>query len=673
MRHEGCNALGRFECFERSWLLACPASAKIFLVDACQNQLLPGNEKSLASVRSVDDFAKSLETPPKGIVLLTACAPGETSMESPELEHGVYMHFVLEALDGKGNSDANDDGTITLKELDLYANAHTTSYVFDKFHKKQHPSLRGELQGDIPLVTRLKMDRIEVPKDVDSLHRAIQLAAKGATITVSKGVYKYRDPLRLITDVTIVGNGATNQEVVFHCTGGTAVIMATNEARIQNISIRSGDHYAVEIPKGNLELVRCDITATASGGVLIHGAGTTSTMTDCTIHDTKLDGIFVNYGARPTIRGCKILRGKKAGISAANGADPKVANCDITGCQAGIFVHGNAKGSFDDCRISRTTMAGGVVVDSGGTPTISDCVIHNCKAGGIEVHGGSIIVQRCDVYNCDHAGISVFNRSDATITGGKVYGNRTAGIVLHKVGDVTIKDCKISKNRTCGIDILGIGNVRVTNCDIFDEQSDAVVVKERGAGVFENCRLYGNGKSAFSILSQGKPVVRNCKIYANDYAGIQCREGGTPSVTDCDIYDNETGIVVFEKGKGTFSDCEISKSNRAGVYVMTGGDPTFKNCRIHHGKGPGVFVFDNGAGTFKDTKTYNNSTSGFVIISGGNPIILNCDINNNRHYGIQINAHGRGSISNSDLTNNQKGSLYVDKDAGTFHRRNIRE
>ena len=73
----------------------------------------------------------------------------ETSLELPELGHGVFTYYRVEGL--KGAADANKDGIVTLQEL--------YTYVPDQVTKKsraaggnQHPMMKSELEGDLPLV-----------------------------------------------------------------------------------------------------------------------------------------------------------------------------------------------------------------------------------------------------------------------------------------------------------------------------------------------------------------------------------------------------------------------------------------------------------------------------------------------------------------------------------------
>jgi formylglycine-generating enzyme required for sulfatase activity len=130
-------------------LQRCSASFKLLLVDACRNDPRPGGTKSLTPTAQSRQFAQSLDHPPEGILLLTSCAPGQISWEDESLGHGVFMHFVLEGLDGA--ADVEHQGRVSLTELYRYVNQKTKSYVIRQFNNSQTPALKGDINDDFAL------------------------------------------------------------------------------------------------------------------------------------------------------------------------------------------------------------------------------------------------------------------------------------------------------------------------------------------------------------------------------------------------------------------------------------------------------------------------------------------------------------------------------------------
>lgn len=132
-------------------LARCRASLKLLVVDACRNDPRPRGVRGLAAPANARQFAASLQRPPQGILLLSSCAPGQTSREDADLGHGVFMHYLLGGLKGPADSDRN--GGVSLIELYQYANRETKAHVARKFNVLQTPALHGELDDNFDLVS----------------------------------------------------------------------------------------------------------------------------------------------------------------------------------------------------------------------------------------------------------------------------------------------------------------------------------------------------------------------------------------------------------------------------------------------------------------------------------------------------------------------------------------
>lgn len=126
------------------------AALKVLFVDACRNDpRLPGRRagRKLSPREEAREFTKSLERPPHGVVLLNSCTAGEVSYEDQEIGHGVFMHYVLEGLQGEADADGN--GRVSIEELSRFANAKTKSFVLRKFNDVQRPFLKGDVTVDV--------------------------------------------------------------------------------------------------------------------------------------------------------------------------------------------------------------------------------------------------------------------------------------------------------------------------------------------------------------------------------------------------------------------------------------------------------------------------------------------------------------------------------------------
>ena len=85
----------------------------------------------------------------KGRAIITASRPAEVSLELPELEHGLFSYYLIAGL--KGAADLNRDGMVTLQELYEYVEQQVSSKS-RSVGGNQHPVMKGELEGLLPLV-----------------------------------------------------------------------------------------------------------------------------------------------------------------------------------------------------------------------------------------------------------------------------------------------------------------------------------------------------------------------------------------------------------------------------------------------------------------------------------------------------------------------------------------
>eukprot|EP00913_Durusdinium_trenchii_P008858 g8324.t1 len=153
-RNDPRTMISVLDVFSR--LQKSPARQKLFLVDACRNQveIQPGGRKGTRNIRPKKSRIEELkrfsdhlrEHCPAGVVMMTSCKPGQYSHEDDNLRHGVFLNFILKGLDGdadtRGNGATGDgNGRVSLKELFDFARAKTRAYVRKRFNQDQEPGL----------------------------------------------------------------------------------------------------------------------------------------------------------------------------------------------------------------------------------------------------------------------------------------------------------------------------------------------------------------------------------------------------------------------------------------------------------------------------------------------------------------------------------------------------
>ncbi|MBI4609581.1 MAG: caspase family protein [Candidatus Rokubacteria bacterium] len=127
------------------------AERVVVFLDTCYSGAAGGRTFASKKTRatSVDDQFLERLTRSKGRAIITASRPAEVSIELPELGHGIFTYYLVQALKGAG--DLNRDGIVSLQELYEYVEQQVTQKS-RAVGGNQHPVMKGELEGVLPLV-----------------------------------------------------------------------------------------------------------------------------------------------------------------------------------------------------------------------------------------------------------------------------------------------------------------------------------------------------------------------------------------------------------------------------------------------------------------------------------------------------------------------------------------
>ena len=127
------------------------ADRVVVFLDACYSGAAGG--RTFASQRTragrVDEVFLDRLTRSKGRAIVTASRSSEVSLEVPELGHGLFTHFLVQGL--RGAADLDRDGIVSLQEIYQYLEQQVTQKS-RSIGGNQHPVMKGELEGQLPLV-----------------------------------------------------------------------------------------------------------------------------------------------------------------------------------------------------------------------------------------------------------------------------------------------------------------------------------------------------------------------------------------------------------------------------------------------------------------------------------------------------------------------------------------
>ena len=127
------------------------AERVVVFLDACYSGAAGGRTFASKKTRSahVDDLFLERLTQSKGRAIITASRATEVSIELPELGHGIFTYYLVQGL--KGAADLNRDGIVSLQELYEYVEREVAQKS-RAVGGNQHPVMKGELEGSLPLV-----------------------------------------------------------------------------------------------------------------------------------------------------------------------------------------------------------------------------------------------------------------------------------------------------------------------------------------------------------------------------------------------------------------------------------------------------------------------------------------------------------------------------------------
>jgi uncharacterized caspase-like protein len=128
------------------------AERVVMFLDACYSGAATAGGRTFAAKKtratSIDEEFLARLTRARGRAIITASKTSEVSMELPELGHGIFTYFLVEGL--RGAADANRDGIVTLDEVYAYV-AQQVGQKSRLVGGNQHPVMRGEFEGSLPL------------------------------------------------------------------------------------------------------------------------------------------------------------------------------------------------------------------------------------------------------------------------------------------------------------------------------------------------------------------------------------------------------------------------------------------------------------------------------------------------------------------------------------------
>ena len=222
------------------------ARKKLFITDACRNEITVKGAKSIVGAKSLGDPLGDVES--YGFALLASCSKNQKSYEDDTFKHGVFTYFVMKGLEGAADTDK--DGRVTFGELYTYVLSNTRQHVLTTRQRAQVPMRGGEFSGDFVLTVSAPTNSTGTPAVQQATTPPPVIPSQGTQPTEPKpsmqttpdgGIVNYKLNLAQVAlgELPPGWNGPNNAEV--NNVGGTRCL--TNNTRGTLATLTITDHF----------------------------------------------------------------------------------------------------------------------------------------------------------------------------------------------------------------------------------------------------------------------------------------------------------------------------------------------------------------------------------------------------------------------------------------------
>lgn len=189
------------------------AKFKILIVDACRT---PASvDGKLGAFVAPASFARLNKT---GLAFAQSCNVGESSYETPELDGGVFAHFLIEGLNGRAREA---DGRVTFWGVAGYAAKKTSEYVEKRMEEEKNKEESEKIfkTAQTPTYTAIGYQDFNLRESkAELLYREGRALAFGLDGAVVDGVRGFR----LLTEATEEGSLEAQAELAWLYLNGCA-------------------------------------------------------------------------------------------------------------------------------------------------------------------------------------------------------------------------------------------------------------------------------------------------------------------------------------------------------------------------------------------------------------------------------------------------------------------
>ena len=375
-----------------------------------------------------------------------------------------------------------------------------------------------------------------------------------------------------------LGKGELTDSILANC---CVNILCLYDSKIENCILGNCREAGILVlEKANPVVKDCDIRGEGKGICILGNAS--GSFINCEISGL-CNSLFLDEFSTPSFINCKVLPSLNGSIIKGN-SNPILKDCDFLG--SGIYVEGQASGTFEGCRIHDIGEHNGLKISGSATPSFVDCKIHDNKEAYALVYvleTANPSLKNCEVYN--GRGIYVENQASGTFEGCRIHDiGENNGLNIQGSATPSFVDCKIHHNTKYAlVAVCGTSNPSLKNCEVYNGAGNSIFVEGQASGTFEGCHIYDIGENnGLYIKGSATPSFVDCKIHHNTkYALVYVGETANPSLKNCEVYKGAgSGIAVEGQARGTYTKCYIHNNIGENFYIKTSKNIDTSTCRM---------------------------------------------------------------------------------------------
>jgi parallel beta-helix repeat protein len=302
------------------------------------------------------------------------------------------------------------------------------------------------------------------------------------------------------------------------------------------------------------------------------------------------------------------------GVATINGPDPTKASVTVSGRNITVQNFGSITGGRE-----------GVLVDRGGTATITNNVIHGTGNTAIRVSNAGFAAIALNILeNNVGNGIAIDNHSSAyigflslsdTTASPNTIQNNNNGIIILQSSSARIQGNTISGNRLNGITV--------------SENSEARIGFRSGsAGTFSAPNVIQNNQAAGILVNRSSSArITGNTIINNTGGGVALNDGSTADIGSVGgeggpntITGNggaganaRDGVTVARSSSAAVEGNIINNNTRDGVRIFRASQANVSSNTINSNGGDGIFVAENSGVNIEGANSTTSNNTGFGL------------------------------------------------------------